>query len=486
MGKLLLICPGRRLLGARFPYSLLPIAGYLLEKGKDKVEILDDQVEDYKKAKLEGVDVVAITSLTGPQIKKGIEIAKYVKEKDPNIKVIWGGVHATLVPDQTAKNPYVDVVCVGEGEKTMYDLMRAFENNTPLSKVRGIAFEKDGKVITTPPQDLIDLNELPLLPYELLKTDEYVELKRKPSIVSISSSRGCPHRCGFCYNNKMHNSRWRSMSVERTLQEIEHIKEKFNPEEMWYNDDCLAANKDRLKQICQGIIDRKFDIKWLFSSRYDYVAYYDSELLDLISKSGCKSVSFGGESGSPRVLKLINKGFTLDQMFTSIKRMKKHNVPSGVNFMCGFPTETPEEVHMTFKVIDKIVRLDPSIDIPNISVYSPFPGTPLYKLALEGGFKEPKTLEQWGDYRYNEISSLPWVKGRMKKLCQTISLLTRFHFTHEEYPGPGIFTGKPFHSLAHKFFWHSAKFRWKKKFFKMPLEWDLLDSALKIFDFGEK
>lgn len=486
MAKILLLYPSMKLLGFRFPYSLLPLAAVLLQNKHD-VRILDSQVEDYKSIDPKGYDLVGISTLSGPQITSAIEMATYIKSKAPNVPIVWGGVHPSLTARQTIQNKYVDIVCRGEGEQTLLELIDALEHGKPLASVRGLTLkDPDGNIIETPDREFINLNELPMLPYHLLNLNKYSEFRRKPSIIYMESSRGCPHRCGFCYSVAMHKRKWRCKSAERVVDEMEFLIRNYSVDEMWFTDDEFAVNKKRVTAIANEIVERGLKVRWVLSSRFDYAARYEKEFFDVIKSAGCYLLAFGGESGSQRILDLIKKDFTVDEIKKAAANLKENAMECGVNFMAGFPSENKNDIQETFSLIDELAKIDPKIHIANISIFTPFPETALYDVACQNGFKPPNSLEKWGDYRFNEVDNLPWIPLERRRLLKTISLLTRFDFVSENYRGAGILENKKLLRVAHRILWKFANIRWKHKFFSVPIEWGIVDLGLKILKFGEK
>jgi len=148
----------------RIPLGLLTIATPLDIAGY-KVKIIDQRVEKYwKKILLDELKkepiCVGISSMTGPQIKYALEVSKLVKQNS-NIPVVWGGVHPSLLPEQTLKNDFVDIVVQGEGEETFYELVRALKDKSTLNGIKGIWYKEDGKLKRNPPRPFIDLNQQP-------------------------------------------------------------------------------------------------------------------------------------------------------------------------------------------------------------------------------------------------------------------------------------------------------------------------------------
>lgn len=485
MAEVLLLYPNPNAIHPRYPCALLPLAGVLLQNGHH-VDIFDEQFQDYKKINVSKYDIVGISILTGPQILNALKIAKWISQKGSSIPLIWGGVHCSLLPEQTAKNEYVDAVVRGEGEETLLEIIDKLDRNKDLSDIKGVTFKRDGEIISNPDREFLDLNTLPTLPYHLLASfHKYSNIQR--SIMYCQTSRGCPYNCGFCYASAVHKNRWRSMSADRVIEELRYLKNNFDPSMVAFIDDEFFIDKERVAEICCKIISCGLKIKWMTSGRYDQACQYDTEFFNLLKDSGCTGVSFGGESGSSIVLKSINKRITTEQIKISVKKFKEHNLYSTVNFMAGFPAEKKEDIYKTFDLIDELTLIDPNLMVNSISIYTPFPNTPLYTEALNNGFKLPQSLEGWGEYFYNDVSNLPWLDKKTKGLLRTISLLTECEFNRRgEFKSAKLFKDNLFKRLLYKILSYSAKFRWKHRFFSFPIEWRILDLYFKIIKSGER
>ncbi len=486
MANVLLFYPTMRLVGYRFPYSILPLAGYLL-KNKHQVKILDAQVEDYKDLDINQFDLIGISTLTGPQIKTALEFAKYCRTINPDIPLVWGGVHTSLTPDQTILDEHVDIVCRGEGEETMVELAECIISKSPLDHVKGIIFkDHNGNIIRTPDRPFIDLNESPMPPYHLLKVDKYSELNRKPRLIYMETSRGCPHRCGFCYDVAVHKRRWRAKDPIRVVDEMEFLFNQYKVEEIYFTDDELAVDKVRLRQIAEEKLRRNLKVRWPIFSRANYIVKYDDEFLKLLKASGCDVISFGVETGTPRLLEYIKKDITLEQVKEAVRILDKNDISCGVSFMLGFPTETLEEMKQTLSFIDELLEIQPNLFVPQISAFTPLPGTDLFEAAKCLGFEPPRSLKEWGEYIYNTPANLTYLDNKSRALVTTIALLSKFDFTSKKYRGAGILAKKPVLKFIHKILWKIANTRWRYKYFSYSLEWKAVDAVLRLLKFGER
>lgn len=222
----LLVFPGKfKAPDPLVPLSLLHLAASLQEEGFT-VRILDMRIEDYRHFEIGNPVFVGISSISGLQIGYALEFARYTRIHAPSSPIVWGGVHPTLLPEQTASNDYVDIVVRGEGELIIKDLANTLVLNEPLDNVAGITYKIENLIKNNPDGNIIDLDAQPItLPYDLLQMDMYPAVKS--GRFHIQTSRGCPHRCGFCYNIYFNKNKWRAKSANRVIDEIEYILTKF-------------------------------------------------------------------------------------------------------------------------------------------------------------------------------------------------------------------------------------------------------------------
>lgn len=476
MANVLLIYPDWRVVTPLFPYSLLPNAAALLQGGH-QVRVFDARVEDLSEVDPRKFDIFGISTISGYQVAGGLKAAGYLRERAPNNPIVWGGVHPSSAPEETIRHPLVDIVVRGEGERTFPNLIDALDRGAALREVTGLTLMEDGEVVSTGDTPFIDLDKSPFLPYHLVKMKLYPHFTEKPSRAFYESSRGCSNNCGFCYNRAVHKRKWRSKSASRVLDELEYIMDLLKPDMICQMDDNFSVSKKRVYEIARGMIERGIRCEWPMYARFDHAVNYDSEFLNTLKESGCTSMSLGGESGSQRILDWMCKGITPDMMRETAALLKKHEIGCGVMFMAGFPDETDGELKATLDLIDELVAIYPKLE-PKLTVYTPFPGTALYQDAIAHGFKEPGSLEAWGNYRYGVVDNCPWLKGRRRSTVRTVCFLSVTDFTKQGLKSPR-FRDKRLWYLGHRALSVSARWRWKHKFFRFGYEFRLLDVVLK-------
>jgi anaerobic magnesium-protoporphyrin IX monomethyl ester cyclase len=420
------------------PHSVLAVAAPLHNKGY-KVKIIDQRRDPHWRntlaGELEGHPIcVGISSMVGTQIHFAIEAAKVVREKtDGALPIVWGGPHATTMPEQTLESPWADVVCIGEGDITFLDTVEAFSAHRPLSGIPGLAFRNGGAFVKTQARSLLDVEELLPTPWELVDVENYIQpdyyLKNSPRTLDIGqTSRGCPYRCGFCCSAAIRSNHWRPMSAEKSLEMIVEIVRAFRLDGIWIRDDAFYVDRHRAAAICEGMIKENLGLEWYSSGmRIDIFNRASDEELDLLKRSGGRVMKFGAESGSNRILEMINKGFTREDTLQSNLKAKKHGLIPSYAMMIGFPTETFEDIEMTLDLSLRLKRDNPRAHHENMHTYTPLPGTPLYPMALQYGLKPPETLEGWIDWEFVEYDlegkRLPWYSYEERKRIGNINYI---------------------------------------------------------------
>ena len=482
----LLVYAGPRTSLPKIPMSVVVLASYLREHGF-AARILDTRVESYEDLDLQDVFCVGISSMSGLQLKHSLEVARAIRHADPSLPLIWGGVHPSFFPEQTARSKYVDVVVRGEGEESLLEVVRAIESGGSLERacpelvegIKGITYSMDGRTVSNSDREFMDLDRLPLPAYDLLALDKYADLV---DTFSYESSRGCPFRCKFCYNQNFHKRRWRAKSTEKVLNELETIISRYHPGKILFVEDLFPVSRRRTLEIGRGMIERKLGVRWTSYYRADQLSRYSDDDVALLSQSGCDELSIGVESGSPRTLKIIGKDITPEQVIVSVRKCLKYDIMPVMSFIIGFPLETPEDMYQTLDFYDQLMALGDKVEINGLFVYSPYPGTPMYELAVEHGYQPFDSLEGWSEWNFDDLANTPWCEGKYREQLDAISTIARFrYFRHRLglYPSQlrrgRLASGlnRFLYTLAGPVFGWLADFRWKHRFFSFPWEWKL-------------
>ncbi len=461
------------------PVSLLSVAGSLLEAGYG-TKIIDSRLDgEWEKSLQNELSksplLVCVASMTGIQIKYALKVSKFVKDNSSNgTKVVWGGTHATLMPEQTIKHPLIDAIVIGEGEMPLKNMMDALEGKKELNEVTDIAYKKkDGSVIFTPKGDLVDVNTLPELPYHLVDVEQYIKsggtsFSQKERTLPFITSRGCPYRCSFCSTPSINRFKWRPMKAELVHERISKIVKKYNLDIIKFYDENFTSDPKRANEIADKI---NGEFSWYIQARMDNLLLFDLKRLE---KNGLRIIQPGVESGSDRILQMVNKGENVDTMVKANKKLSETNIKVSYNFMMGFPTETYEEVMQTVDLALKLLDENKNANITAFHIFSPYLGTILFDFAVKNGFQVPKDLEGWTVY-YHQSTHNPWIQGRLD-MFENIAYTSRLvdgkilkqYFTHTAVP-------------EFVFDWVSSIYQrnWRKHNFKKTLSVRLMSYVMK-------
>jgi len=333
------------------------------------VKILDMRVDPSLEQELSDFqpDVVATTSYT-PEVYRAIKVLEKAKEYNSNIFTVIGGHHATLMPQDFYKSS-VDAIVIGEGEITFRELINAYESGMDLEKVNGLALPKNGKLIFTPPRELIsNLNETPLPKRELTERyrDKYFRLSWRP-LASLMTSRGCAFRCNFCSVWKHEHGKYRVRSPERVVAELLTMKEKYIS---IHDDDFLQAPK-RAEKICDLIKEKGIQKKYKILARADSVIRC-AKIIPRWKEIGLEVVTLGLESFRDEELKALNKCATVGQNETAIKILHDNGIVITAQFIVN-PNYTKEDFDALAEYVIKMKFRDPLF-----SILTPLPATDLY------------------------------------------------------------------------------------------------------------
>jgi radical SAM superfamily enzyme YgiQ (UPF0313 family) len=402
----------------RLPLGVLSVAGPVDGAGY-RVQIIDQQVDasweqTLKRALATRPLCVGVSAMTGDQIRYGLAAAALVRSAS-SVPIVWGGVHPSLLPEQTAADALVDIVVFGEGEETFLEVVRRLEVGRTVEGVAGTCFKVNGTVLANPGRPFLDLDRLAPLPYHLLDVERYITADDvSERTLELPTSRGCPHRCGFCYNLRFARRCWRTMSVPVILERLTDVVQRFRLRGVNFREDNFFTDRRRVEAVCSGILERGLAIGWHADCRCDYFARYPDGFLRLLRESGLRALTFGAESGSQRTLDAIAKDISVADILAAARRATRLGLVANFHFMTGFPDETEGDLFQTYRLIRTLLRGDPRRRIYGPSLYTPYPGTPLYDRCLELGFRPPGDLAGWAEYHWQRLN-LPWlVRGRAR------------------------------------------------------------------------
>jgi radical SAM superfamily enzyme YgiQ (UPF0313 family) len=371
------------------PLAILSLGAYLEREGY-YVEYFDERIhkkEHFRDLVKRGPVLVGLSTMTCFQIKNTLDLAQIARNIDSDIPLVWGGTHPSMMAIQTLESQLVDFVVKGEGEQTLLELVRAIqERKEDLSDIDGLGWKRGKEIIMNKDRDFLDIEDLPF-PYDGKGKEILLEYLRRSGDtlenIGYESSRGCPHKCGFCYNVYFHKNVCRIKSKEKVKEELIKLKDLGVSKMTFYDDTFLAGKKEVMLEILPLL--KEFGFKWIANLR---INTFDEALLKQFEESGCVYVFFGVESPDDDVLKYIKKGLNRKMIDKGIEIVSKGSIPTLYSLLIGLPGETEEQMNRTLDFADEIRRRHPGAEVP-IQPYVPLPGTLIYEEALAHGFKPP-------------------------------------------------------------------------------------------------
>lgn len=346
--------------------------GYLSGEGfKNYLASLDDLSKpiwnEIKKVIEEyNPDAIGI-SAKSQNFKSACNIARTAKKFNPNVKIIFGGPHVSMVGEEILSDENIDIGVYGEGEETFVEILDRINSRSSLEGIKGTIYRKDGKRVTEPPRGYIsDLNTLPY-PYTNSKdTLKDYDKYPKTSFANIFTTRGCPYNCFFCGSRNIWSHKVRFRSIENVIKEVKELQ-GMGIENIHFADDTFGVKDEHIQNLCRALIRECPGIKW---SCELHVKLVKEETIALMKKAGCWEIQMGIESGNNMILREIRKNITVEEAYEAVRIIKKHKLHLLTFFIVGFPQETEETVRDTIEMIKRI-----DSDGIVLSIFTPYPGT---------------------------------------------------------------------------------------------------------------
>jgi anaerobic magnesium-protoporphyrin IX monomethyl ester cyclase len=339
---------------------------------------------------------------TYPSLVEMISLSKLAHNL--GYKVVWGGNHPTCLHDECLKQDYIDYVVVEEAETQVVYLAQAIANNAPWRDILKFSTDLDRYKPA----------------WHLVKLDNYLY----PAAHSVRgggdgaarifyylmTSRGCPYSCAFCYNSRTPKQPWRAHSAAWVTDQVAYLKRELDIDGVGFWDDFFLGDRKRAVAIIAYL--KAQGIKFLCEAR---ASDLDGHFVRWLKEMGCLQLFIGAESGSNRVLGMIDKRITADDILHAAELTRKHGLPARFSFIYGFPGEDFDEIMQT-KALVETLRSYPNVSISGPKLYTPYPGTALYRSAIEHGFKPPDDMSGWaGVNRSSDLEYLPWLKRELER-----------------------------------------------------------------------
>lgn len=383
-------------LGIMYVSSMLKSSGHI-------TDLVQTDLEDYnKKIKDFNPDILAYSTTTGEH-KHLVSLNNKIKKNFPNIISLFGGPHPTFFPEMIEKEG-VDIVCRGEGEFIILNLINALKENKSIENIVGLWVKKDGKIHKNPMRPLThDLDTIPFPDREIMY--EHDKNLKEFGEKRILIGRGCPFRCTYCFNNKLsklYGKEWdrvRKRSVDNVIKEVKELKENYPVEFIRIVDDTfIMCSNEWLEEFAEKF-KKEINIPFFCNVRANLVTEKNVELL---KKAGCFSVFMAVETGDEKVRNtILQRNMSNEHLFKACKLLRKAKIKYGFYNMFGLPVKNALEVD--FKTLDLNIKLKPTMAWS--SIFTPFPRTELGDYCIKHGYFD-------GDF--DKIDSNPKIGSVLK------------------------------------------------------------------------
>ncbi|MFZ2153323.1 MAG: radical SAM protein [Microgenomates group bacterium] len=476
------------------PLALLAISRILDQEGYD-IKIYTRYLQkNYEREILkngQNAICLGISAMTGFQIFDGLKLARKFKKKYPQVPIVWGGWHPSILPLQTIKDPCVDIIVKGQGDITFTKLVHALQNQQDLQKINGIVYKKGEKIMITPERGPVDLSLVPHLPYHLVDVKsctiptEY-GLRTAPYI----SSYGCPHRCAFCVEEIVNKRSWKGVPALTVVNEWENLYRTYGADSIAVYDSNFFVDENRVKLICQEVINRKLPIKWgNANGRAGQLSRYRPETWELMEQSGCTMILTGAESGDQKSLDFISKDMNVEEIVKFTQLCHQHHIKILYSFLVGLPwSNQPQEndqfvateYRSTLGLIDRLLKIC-NRNRYTYYVFLPYPGASLYNRALKLGLRAPQSFSQWTSYlmspenAFEETVRQQWIS---QKDARMTAMLTQYIFGIMDrdtytmlYPRLTNLFSRVLFTIGYYTALIVVSLRWKYKYFGLPFDY---------------
>lgn len=443
--KILLVQPPLGMSGTfvrHAPLSLIYAASEVVKAGY-QVEIFDARLapatwlEDLASKIDDGTMVVGVTVMTGTPVLRAIEVGQLVKRLAPEVKVVWGGPFATFQPEAIISgDPNCDFVVSGYGAVPFLSLAEAvgrgeLPHGQPGVFWRGSDGGMAGMAADWSKHEIIPFREIP---YDLIPDySVYGQLDQKRIIFSLYTAMGCPYQCAFCSSPALYRhiqgKRWVPLPAEEVADHVAYVVERYGAQYIYFIDDDSFVDLGHVESVIDAIAKRGISVKLGFrGARINEIKKMDHAFLDKLVRAGTDILHIGAETGSNRLLQLVRKNCTVEDILECNRKLAKHpEIFAFYNFIVGLPTETIEDLKLTSNLMLRLIEENPHCIISTPNFFRPLPGTELYDLARKRwSFRSPESLQEWGAMEVETQYDLPWIDKQSHKYFSMMLMASYF------------------------------------------------------------
>lgn len=483
------------------PLSLLYAAAEVVKSGWD-VRIIDTRVHEDWRQRLADILkqgqtlCVGISVMSGRPIGHAMEIGRYAKSLAADVPVVWGGPHATFYPESILSDEWsCDYVVSGYASESFDALVRTIAAGQTPDQIPGISWREGDKVKHNPAIETefesIDYRDIP---YHLIEDySVYGQLESDQRIFSMYSALGCPYKCSFCSSPAQYASikgkKWVPLQAKDVVDHIQYVVETYNANFIYFIDDDSFPKLSHVENIIDEIARRKLPVKLGFrGARINELKRMSDAFLDKLAAAGTDILHIGAECGSNRILELIRKDCTVDDIIEVNRKLARHpQITAAYNFIMGVPTETLAELQQTAKLMLQLVQDHPNCIIFPPNKFRPLPGTELYDIAAKKwGYRMPATLAEWANIEVEANAKAGWYEPGVERMFNLMLIASYFIDNKIARLTSGKTWFFKLARMANTLYRPFALFRLRRGWSSLLLEYVLYRWATKMLTKGEK
>ena len=422
------------------PASLLALAAVL--EGQHEYEIVDGNLladpvaRIVELARSRRPSAIGLTVMPGPQLDHALADSRRLKSLLPGVPIVWGGYFPSQHAETCLRDPAVDFCVIGQGEKTLVELIDVVDHGGSLATIAGLAYKEGGAVRVNAPRPLTPLDALPDWPYDRVAMERYFHKHYLGNRVgSHHASYGCTYACNFCAIVSLVNQRWLPKSAERVARIVAMLHDRYGADAVQFWDMDFFVSEARAAEFAERI--RPLGMSWWALGRVDELMRYADSTWERLKQSGLKMVFCGAESGSDAVLERMNKGGNASSSLTLelARRTRRYGVVPEFSFVLGNPPDPEADIEASIAFIRELKRANPATELI-LYMYTPVPldGT-LYNDARAAGFRFPDSLDElvrgdWQSFSIRRDPKTPWLDPRlMRRVRNFESVLNAYYPT---------------------------------------------------------
>lgn len=379
--------------------------------------------------------LVGISVMTGAPIKSALTMSRWLKDRFPDTPIVWGGPHATFCGPQILRELTVDFVIAGYGSAALARLALSLNKSSDdsLSTIPGLIYRSDNHIVAVPVAPVFEIIPYEKIPYHLIEKSLhlYGQLENGERIFPMYSAMGCPYQCSFCSSPAHYasfGSKYLCYSTQEVAAHVAFVKARYDASYIYFIDDDSFVDLNHVMSVIDEI--QKLDIKVRLGfrgARIDEIQRMDDRYLAKLASAGTDILHIGAESGSQRILDLLGKNTTVEDILQVNRKLARHQeITPAYNFIVGLPGETLADLQATRDLVINILADNPSAIIFTPNKYRPLPGTKLYERAVESGYLPPVDLDGWSEIEVEGDYRAPWYTGDFAKMIDMMQVTSYF------------------------------------------------------------